>query len=64
MIWQTVSAKLRPGQLRARIKTLVFTGGSLVTKDRKAELLWKQIFRGYLSDAMDLFFPEISKLWD
>jgi hypothetical protein len=35
-----------------------------VTKDRNAELPWKQIFRGYLSDAMDLFFPEISESID
>jgi hypothetical protein len=35
-----------------------------VTKDRNAELPWKQIFRGYLPDAMDLLSPEISKLVD
>jgi hypothetical protein len=35
-----------------------------VTKDRNAELPWKQIFRSYLPDAMDFFFPEISKLVD
>jgi hypothetical protein len=43
---------------------LFFSGGSIVTKDRNAELLWKQIVRGYLPDAMDFFFPEISKLVD
>lgn len=35
-----------------------------MTDYRDAELPWKQIFRGYLSDAMDFFFPEISKLID
>jgi hypothetical protein len=35
-----------------------------VIKHRDAELRWKQVFRGYLPDAMDFFFPEISKLVD
>jgi hypothetical protein len=35
-----------------------------VIKHRDAELQWKQVFRGYLPDAMDFFFPEISKLVD
>jgi hypothetical protein len=43
---------------------LFFNGGSIVTKDRNAELPWKQIVRGYLSDVMDLLFPEISELVD
>jgi hypothetical protein len=43
---------------------LFFSGESIVTKDRNAELPWKQIFRGYLPDAMDFFFLEISKLVD
>jgi hypothetical protein len=35
-----------------------------VTEHRDAELPWKQIFRGYLPDAMDFFFPEISESID
>jgi hypothetical protein len=35
-----------------------------VTKDKNAKSLWNEIFRGYLSDAMDLFFPEISESID
>jgi hypothetical protein len=35
-----------------------------VIKHRDAGLPWKQVFRGYLPDAMDFFFPEISKLVD
>jgi hypothetical protein len=35
-----------------------------VAKRRDADSPWKQILRGYLPDAMDFFFPEISKLID
>jgi hypothetical protein len=38
--------------------------GSIVTKRRDADSPWKQILRGYLHDAMNFFFPEVSKLID
>jgi hypothetical protein len=35
-----------------------------MNKRRDADSPWKQILRGYLPDAMDFFFPEVSKLID